>query len=366
METTSPPAEPRPRRARLAGRPLPGRASPAAEPRARGPWPALAAAGLLLLLTACGGAARPGEVTVQPPDPGPDSLPSEARGLPRATLDSVPPPRPERPWLPLGIQWSPGRPHEGEAVGVHLYQPSAGRRPAAVEGEMDGRPVRFTPVEGGWFGVAAAPIGSAGPARLVLRYRLSPDSTVSQSVRLPIAEREFPATRLSVAPRYSEPSPEALVRIREERELITATLARATGEWLPRDGFTWPREKRITSPFGQRRVFNEELKSRHTGLDLRGREGDPVHASARGRVALAGDFYYAGSAVYLDHGLGVYTAYFHLSRIAVAEGDTVRQGEPMGEVGATGRVTGPHLHWSLYVNGEALDAASLLLLRPPR
>lgn len=325
-----------------------------------------AAAGLLLLLPACGGAARPDDVTVRPPEAGGDSLPSDARDLPRAELDSVPPPRPDRPWLPLGVQWTPDRPHEGEAFGVHLHQPAAGRRPADVEGDLDGRPVHFTAVEGGWFGVAAAPIGSAGSAELALRFRLSPDSTLERSVRLPIADYEFPATRLSVAPRYSDPSPEALVRIRNERETITATLARATDEWLPREGFTWPRDKRITSPFGQRRVFNDELRSRHTGLDLRGREGDPVHAPARGRVALTGNFYYSGNAVYLDHGLGVFTGYFHLSRIAVEQGDTVRQGELVGEVGATGRVTGPHLHWSLYVNGEALDAASLMLLRPPR
>lgn len=353
METTGRSPRPSPRR------PRPARAG---TPR----WlPAPAAVAVLLLASACGGAARPGEVTVRPPETEADSVPSEARGLPRAELDSVPPPRPERPWLPLGVQWSPGRPHEGEAVGLHLHQPTAGRRPVGVQGQLDGRPVHFTPVDGGWFGVAAAPIGSAGTARLTLRFRLAPDSTVVQTARLPIVEHEYPATRLSVAPRYSDPSPEALVRIREERELITATLARATEGWLPREGFTWPREKVITSPFGQRRVFNDELKSRHTGLDLRGREGDPVHASARGRVALTGDFYYAGNAVYLDHGLGVYTGYFHLSSIAVEEGDTVRQGQRLGAVGATGRVTGPHLHWSLYVNGEALDAASLLLLRPP-
>lgn len=339
----------------------PDRTDPPAPPRGG----AALAAAVVLLLAACGGAARPGEVTVRPAETMSDSLPSEVAALPRAELDRVSPPRPERPWLPLGVQWSPGRPHEGEAVGVRLHQPSAGRRPLGVEGELDGRPVHFTRVEEGWFGVAAAPIGSAGPAELVLRYRLSPDSTVRRTMHLPIAEHEFPATRLSVAPRYSDPAPEALVRIREERSLIRATLAGVTDAWLPSDGFAWPREKRITSPFGQRRVFNQELASRHTGVDLRGRRGDPVRATARGRVALTGDFYYAGNAVYVDHGLGVYTGYFHLSRVGVQEGDTVARGQVLGDVGATGRVTGPHLHWSLYVNGSALDAGSLFLLEPP-
>jgi murein DD-endopeptidase MepM/ murein hydrolase activator NlpD len=188
---------------------------------------------------------------------------------------------------------------------------------------------------------------------------------VTRVTRLRIGNREFPATRLSVAPRYSDPGPEALARIREERRTITSVLSKATADWLPRGGFSWPRDTRITSPFGQRRVFNQELRSRHTGVDLAGRTGAPVGAAARGRVALTGNFYFAGNAVYLDHGLGVYTAYFHLSRIDVEEGQLLERGEVLGGVGATGRVTGPHLHWSLYVNGQSLDASSLLHLGAP-
>lgn len=327
-----------------------------------GTW--LAAAAAAVLAAGCG-ASRPEPVAVDPPDVERDTVRAADDLADVGRLDSVPPPSPPRPWLPMGIRWSPSDPREGEAVAVRLARPAGGRPPVAVDGEFGGRPVRFVRSGDEWFGVAAAPIGSDGPAELALEFSLGPDSTVTQRTRVEVAGREFPATRLSVAPRYSDPSPEALARIREERRLIRATLARATDRWLPRGRFTAPRDARRTSPFGQRRLFNEELQSRHTGLDLAGQPGDPVAASARGEVALTGEFYFAGRAVYLDHGLGVYTAYFHLSEIEVEEGETVEQGDLVGRVGSTGRVTGPHLHWSLYVGGESLDAASLLRMDVP-
>lgn len=318
----------------------------------------------MLPAIACGGAARPGAVDVEPPaveDPAADA-PDPSLGT---ELDAVPLPRPPRPWLPMGVQWSPSTPREGQAVGVWLLQPRAGRRPVEIRGDLGGRPVHFDRVGGDWFGVASAPIGASGDAELTLRIRISADSTLTQRFGFRIHEREFAATRLSVAPRFSDPEPEALIRIREERKLIRAVLAQATPRWLPHAPFVWPRETRITSPFGQRRLFNQELTSRHTGVDLAGGSGAPVRAAARGRVALIGDFYFSGNAVYVDHGLGVYTAYFHLSQTGVTEGETVEKGQVIGEVGATGRVTGPHLHWALYVNGHSLDASSLFEIRPP-
>ena len=318
----------------------------------------------VVVATACG-ASRPDPVRVAEPAPGPDSVRLAEVPPLRSDIEPMPLPAPPKPWLPPAVRWSPTGPREGEAVGLRLLQPEAGREAVDVEGEIDGRPVHFTHVAGGWFGVAAAPIGSAGSADLELRFLLSPDSTAVERTTLEIGAREFPATRLSVAPRFSDPDPEALARIREERRLVRATLARTTEQWLPRGPFRWPRETRITSPFGQRRLFNGELRSRHTGVDLAGRRGAPVRAAARGRVALTEHLYFAGNAVYVDHGLGVFTGYFHLSEIGVEEGDDLEKGDLVGKVGSTGRVTGPHLHWSLYVNGESLDASSLLHVDVP-
>lgn len=327
------------------------------------PLSTLFAAALLAAASGCGATARPGPVTVEPADPAVDSVPSEAADLPQPRLRSVEPPRP-RPWLPFGIRWSPADPHEGEALALGLAQPVTGREPTHVEASVGGRPMPLARSPDGWFGIAPLPIGEAGPVELELRFALSPDSVVVQRATIPVAEHRYPSTTLSVAPGFSDPSPDALRRIREEREEIRAALARVTPEWMPRGTFLRPREGRVTSPFGQRRLFNGELRSRHTGLDLAGRSGDPVQAAARGRVALTGSFYFAGNAVFVDHGLGVFTGYFHLSEIGVREGQTVEAGDRIGAVGATGRVTGPHLHWSLYVNGVALDAGSLLRMRP--
>jgi murein DD-endopeptidase MepM/ murein hydrolase activator NlpD len=132
---------------------------------------------------------------------------------------------------------------------------------------------------------------------------------------------------------------------------------------------TLPRPGRITSPYGGAREYNGTVTSRHTGTDFAGRVGVPVVAPTRGVVALVADFYLAGKALYLDHGGGLVTGYFHLSRTDVAAGDTVRAGQRIGAVGRSGRVTGPHLHWIMRYGTISLDPMSLVELgkaeRPP-
>jgi murein DD-endopeptidase MepM/ murein hydrolase activator NlpD len=236
-------------------------------------------------------------------------------------------------------------------------------------------PVGFAEAGDGWFGIAAAPVGSQGARELVVRYAIEPDGDYAAGTEggwvvvallpIEILRRDFPARELSVASRYSSPSAEAVRRIEREREEIRTTLAETTPRSYLDGDFRWPRRGRVTAGFGQRRVFNGELQSRHWGLDISGATGEPVRSTARGRVALTGKFYFAGGAVFIDHGLGVYTGYFHLSRIRVAPGDYVERGQLVGDVGATGRVTGAHLHWSLYVSGQSLDASSLLEIEVP-
>jgi murein DD-endopeptidase MepM/ murein hydrolase activator NlpD len=124
--------------------------------------------------------------------------------------------------------------------------------------------------------------------------------------------------------------------------------------------FRLPRDSRITSAFGAARVFNGEVKSRHLGTDFAGALGTPVLAAGRGVVAMVANFYLAGKAVYIDHGQGLVTAYFHLSRAEVTAGDTVRSGQRIGGVGQSGRVTGPHLHWVARFGTITVDPMSLL------
>ncbi len=191
------------------------------------------------------------------------------------------------------------------------------------------------------------------------------EAAVEQRWTVHVRPHAYGETELSVAPRFTSPPADVMERIERERELVRSTLRQVTPEWLIDGNFVRPRNTRITSPFGQKRVFNGELQSRHWGVDLAGDVGAEVHVAGRGRIAIARSLYYAGNAIYVDHGLGVFSGYYHLSQIDVSEGDIVERGQVIGRVGATGRVTGPHLHWSFFVDAERLDARSLLDLRVP-
>jgi murein DD-endopeptidase MepM/ murein hydrolase activator NlpD len=125
-------------------------------------------------------------------------------------------------------------------------------------------------------------------------------------------------------------------------------------------GVVMPRSDRVTSSFGDGRIFNGQVSSRHTGLDLDGEPGDTVVAMSRGVVELAEQFELAGNNVYINHGAGLVSAYFHLSEQLVSAGDTVEVGTPIGRVGATGRVTGPHLHWVVRYGHTSVDPRSLI------
>lgn len=173
-------------------------------------------------------------------------------------------------------------------------------------------------------------------------------------------DKARPVQKLTVDKKFVNPPPDQMERIKKDRELVRQALADPLPErhWaLP---FARPVEGSVSSLFGMKRVFNGEPRSVHRGLDLRGATGTPILALADGRVVLADNLYFAGNAVYINHGEGVFSAYMHLSEIQVKPGDTVQKGQVLGLVGATGRVTGPHLHLSLFVQGQSVDPQPLL------
>lgn len=213
--------------------------------------------------------------------------------------------------------------------------------------------------DGTYLALIPAPIGSREiPVSVDVLF--IDGARLQERVNLWIEPKNFPATRLTVARRYTTPDPATLRRIRREQARVRGMLRTKSETPLWHGPFTKPVPGVTTSPFGVRRMFNGQLRSRHTGLDLRGATGDPIYAANSGRVALSDDLFFNGGAVFIDHGLGVYTGYFHMSRRDVEEGEWVERGQLIGRVGATGRVTGPHLHWGLYVLGRSLDPASLL------
>ena len=171
---------------------------------------------------------------------------------------------------------------------------------------------------------------------------------------------KWPEQQISVKKTFVNPPKEAMKRIDAERKKSSEAINRLTPERYWRGEFQRPVPGVVTSAFGGRRMFNGELRSYHRGVDLRGAEGTPIKAVADGKVAIAQNMYFAGNTVYLDHGQGVVSSYAHMSRLDVKPGEMVKAGQQIGLVGATGRVTGPHLHLGVNILGVAVDPLSLV------
>lgn len=229
-----------------------------------------------------------------------------------------------------------------------------------VEGEAAGEPLHFETTGRSYRALAAIPIEGLDSLAVVLRI-VGRQGTDTVMISLPLTTPVYAHERLTVAPKYTEL--DSATQARVDREVSEA---RAIAPWAHKTARLWegrfaaPRPGKVTSVFGTGREFNGEVTSRHFGTDLTGKRGAPVRAAGRGVVALVADFYLAGRAVYLNHGGGLVTGYFHLSRVDVAAGDTVARGQVIGGVGQSGRATGPHLHWIARYGAITVDPMSLL------
>jgi murein DD-endopeptidase MepM/ murein hydrolase activator NlpD len=286
----------------------------------------------------------------------------------RPAPDAAHPPAPAAPAQPAPavVDWHPAEPREGTLFQVRV----AGGAPAVrhVAGSFAGEPLHFRAEDDALIALAAAPLDSAGPRVLVLEIMHADGSVDRREAEVPVLGGEYRMQRLAVAPQFGRPQPEEIQRrIREEgaRARAVSAASHATPR-LWEAPFVGPRESRITSGYGHGRMFNDQVQSRHTGVDFAGAVGAPVRAPARGIVALVDDFFLGGGVIYIDHGAGLVTGYLHLSRKDVAEGDVVEPGQVIGAVGATGRVTGPHLHWIVRYGGHSVDGLTLLALGQER
>jgi len=178
-----------------------------------------------------------------------------------------------------------------------------------------------------------------------------------------VSAGKFATERLKVAPNFVEPNPEQLAKAEEDRKKLRELFATVTPEKLWTGRFRIPLDGVTTGGnFGRRRVLNGQPGSPHSGVDFPSPTGTPVYAAQAGRVVLAEELYFSGNTVLIDHGLGVYTLYGHFSEIDVTPGDLVNTTTVIGKVGATGRVTGPHLHWGLTVNRARVNALQIVAL----
>jgi murein DD-endopeptidase MepM/ murein hydrolase activator NlpD len=257
------------------------------------------------------------------------------------------------------VDWFPRRPKQGTFFRIVV---DGVTDPRAVTGTVAGEPLHFARAgNGSVSALAPAPIDSNGAvtAVIVIADDLGTDTV---SARVPIARGGYPSEKLTVAPRFSGRPDTALKRRIDDEAERAAEVARAAHH-TPRlwsGAFTRPRPGRVTSGYGPARVFNGSVQSRHMGTDFAGTVGAPIRAVNRGVVRIVDEFYYGGNVVYIDHGAGLTTAYLHMSETEVAVGDTVQKGAVIGRVGATGRVTGPHLHLIARYGRHTLDALTLL------
>jgi murein DD-endopeptidase MepM/ murein hydrolase activator NlpD len=260
----------------------------------------------------------------------------------------------------VALETEPAGPLRGALIRLRVT-PTIDAVVDSVEGEVAGEPLHFRPAGGlAWTSFAGIPIsgGDSVPVTLVLVHGGARDT-----VRASFAAQkgDYGIDRLQVPPRMAEPDSAARRRIARETARARAVSRAAHG--TPRlwtEPFLRPAETRITSPFGTGREFNGKVLSRHLGTDFEGRVGDPVRATNRGRVVLVANFYLAGRVLYLDHGEGIVSAYFHLSKALVNTGDQVEPGQVIGAVGRSGRVTGPHLHFVMRYGGTTVDPISVL------
>jgi murein DD-endopeptidase MepM/ murein hydrolase activator NlpD len=212
------------------------------------------------------------------------------------------------------------------------------------------------------FGLIAIPFRTApGPAKLTLSWTNAAGDH-SRTIPFIIAAGKYKTDELKVDSSRVNPNKKNIERAQKEARKIKRIYADGSIDRLWKGDFQLPMTSDITSPFGNKRVFNGQLKSYHNGVDFRARTPKPVFASNSGVVKLAESLFYSGNAVVIDHGTGIFTIYAHLSRIDVTAGRYVEKGQRLGLTGATGRVSGPHLHWGVKVKGLAVNPLQLIQL----
>src|SRR6266851_573894 len=251
--------------------------------------------------------------------------------------------------------------------GLLLIEVKSTKPLAEVSGEWEGRSVPFwrdsedDRQRKGLLGVDLEKV--PGGYELRVKGQTASGDKISCSAQVAVRKGRFATEKLQVEKQFVEPSADQIKRADEERQKLRDIFDHVTRERLWDGKFRIPLDGVTTGTnFGRRRILNGNPGSPHGGVDLHGATGTPVHAAQRGRVVLAEELFFAGNSVVVDHGLGIYTLYGHLSEIDAKVGDALEAGAVLGKVGATGRVTGPHLHWGLTVERARVNPLQLVTL----
>lgn len=209
--------------------------------------------------------------------------------------------------------------------------------------------------DGKWHAIVGIPLNAKAGT-----HTLSHNGT-SLSSTFEVTDKEYPAQYITLKKtpknkRMINPNKLDMQRINLEKKKLSSALSTWTSK-PPQVNFILPASGRLSSPFGLKRFFNQQARKPHSGLDIAAAKGSPIFAPADGIIIDTGHYFFNGNTLLVDHGQGLISGYFHLNKTLVDIGDEVTQGQQIAEIGATGRVTGPHLHWNVYLNNTKVDPA---------
>jgi murein DD-endopeptidase MepM/ murein hydrolase activator NlpD len=250
-----------------------------------------------------------------------------------------------------------------EAVPGGIAKFALGASPQAPRVRLGNDPVLVVREGDEWIAFVGIPLASQPGSKVRVQAEYA-DGKRGQ-FEIEVQSKAYPSQHLKVAPGYVDPSPEDLARYTRERAHLDALLRTFTDSPPPSLVMVEPARGRRSAGFGLQRYFNDQLRSRHSGLDIAAPVGTPVVAAITGRVIDTGDYFFNGRTVVLDHGQGLLTLYAHLDSIDTTLAEAVEAGRPIGKIGATGRATGPHLHFSVYLNAVSVDP-TLFLVEPAK
>ena len=257
---------------------------------------------------------------------------------------------------PLQVSFAPVTIRQGDVVRVEIENADAGGHVTAQVLGQDLN-LEYDPRQQKWRAFVGVDLETApGSYSMVIQHSGS-TSPATRTVR--VVPREFRIRRLKVAPEFVDPPPETLEQIARDSKALAGAYARTSPkQWT--GAFVLPIASKPNSNFGTRSYYNGERRAPHAGVDFPGEPGTPVRAGNHGTIALADPLYFTGNTIVIDHGARLFSVFAHLSAFRVSLGDVVEPHTIVGLVGSTGRVTGPHLHWSVRLNGARVDPLSLM------
>ncbi|HEC12018.1 MAG TPA: M23 family metallopeptidase [Acidiferrobacteraceae bacterium] len=223
---------------------------------------------------------------------------------------------------------------------------------------FQGRRLMVLSHQGQWTALVGLALSTA-PGQYHIRVQQA--GRANYHVAFSVRDKRYRTQRLRIKnKRFVDPSTEDLKRIWKEKALIQSYFRHYIKQDHPIQAFVRPTPGRRSSSFGLRRIFNGKARKPHSGMDIAAAAGTPVQAPATGTVIAVGDYFFNGRSVFIDHGQGLISMFCHLRKVSVQPGQTIQRRDRLGEVGATGRVTGPHLHWSVSLNDARVDPALFL------